>query len=166
MIRTLVEIVAESTSSANPRNFRRTWTGAVPLVRFGNLVEGHGGDHRRVPDGLQLHVTTGVRALQLDHHEVALAVEREQVDPAARVLPLPVLLSDDQEFLAERARLLADQPLQVGALVELQLVERGGLAPLQAVSTDFVESHQRASSGLDSLFSVAPRSSRHRSALC
>ena len=47
-------------------------------------------------------MATGLVPLELDHHQVAGAIESEEVDPPAGVLPVAELLGDDQEVLTQR----------------------------------------------------------------
>lgn len=66
----------------------------IASEHIGGLIEGHGRDHRRVEDGLQLHVAAVVGPLQLDHHEVRIAVDAEEVDAPARLVPVTELFRD------------------------------------------------------------------------
>ncbi|MBA2496829.1 MAG: hypothetical protein H0V33_06990 [Acidimicrobiia bacterium] len=63
--------------------------------------------------------------LQLDHHEPAGLVDREEVDPAPRVLPFSELLGDDQQVFAQGGDVVAQQPLEVCPLVHAEGGELG-----------------------------------------
>lgn len=76
--------------------------GAVGGVCRRHLGEAHGGDHGCVAGGLELHVAAGLVPLEFDHHQVAGAIESEEVDAPAGDLPVAELLGDDQEVLTQR----------------------------------------------------------------
>jgi len=69
---------------------------------------------------------------------VSVAVQGQQIDPPPGVLPLAELLSDDQQVLTERGRLLAKQPLQVSPLIQAKLGEVGNRATLKPVCRHLV----------------------------
>ena len=56
------------------------------------LIEGHAGDHTGVPDRLEVHKAAVLGPLQLNHDQVGIAIESQEVDPAAAVLPAAELL--------------------------------------------------------------------------
>jgi len=68
---------------------------------FGHLAEPHRRHHGCVSQGLQLHVPAIVGPFQLDDHQAAGFVDRQEVDAPASVLPVAVLLGDDQKILVE-----------------------------------------------------------------
>ena len=71
------------------------------------VVEGHGRDHRRVTDRLQLHMPAVFGPLQLDHNEVGILVQPQQIDPPPAVFPLAELFGDDQRVGRDDVDLLA-----------------------------------------------------------
>ena len=75
------------------------------------LLEGHRRNHRGVTQGLQFHVPSVSRALELDHDKVCLPVNGEQVDAAAAVFPFAELLGDDVKILVYYLDLGAQQSL-------------------------------------------------------
>jgi hypothetical protein len=48
--------------------------GQVRLVRIDHLLEGHGGGHRGVSKGLQIHVAAGLGPFELYHDQALLLV--------------------------------------------------------------------------------------------
>ncbi len=86
-----------------------------------------------------------VGALQLYDYEVALPVDRQQVDPPPRVLPVSELLGDDEQVVVENADVVPQQPLQICALVQPQHAEGLALMAFQPIASDLVKRHETPS---------------------
>ena len=97
----------------------------ITSEHIGGLVEGHGRDHRRVAEGLQLHVAAVLGPLELDHHEVRVAVDAEEIDTPARLVPVPELLRDDQRVRSDDRDVCPQKALQVAPLLQLRDAECG-----------------------------------------
>lgn len=113
----------------------------IAVERGNRLIEGHGRDHRRIADGLQFHVTAVFGALQFDHDEIGIAVDPEQIDAAAGIVPFAVFLGDHQCVGRDDGNILAQQPLQVAALMQLHGREGGLGQGLDTIRRKFVNRH-------------------------
>jgi hypothetical protein len=59
------------------------------MVRGDGLIEGHPRHHGGIPECLHLHVRASIVALQLNHDEVRVAVDAEEVDAPALASQAP-----------------------------------------------------------------------------
>ena len=83
----------------------------VSSVNFDRFVEGHRRDHRSVSQCLKLHVSAGLRPLQLDHDQVGLPINCKQVYSSSGFVPIAKLLANDQEVWVKNLDLVPDQAL-------------------------------------------------------
>lgn len=115
--------------------------GKVRGVGTDDVPERHRGDHCRVAESLEVHMAAVLGPLEFDDHELPCLVDGEQVDPAARVLPLAELLRDDQQVVAEHVDVIANETLHVGPFVQAKVSERRRSMAHQARLVDLVERH-------------------------
>lgn len=81
------------------------------LIGGRDLIKGHRGHHRRIAHGLEVHVASVLRSLQLDHNEMTLAVDGQEVDSATGILPVAELLRDHEKLFVNHFDLIANQAL-------------------------------------------------------
>ena len=86
-------------------------------------LKSHGRHHGRITNGLQLHVATIGRPLELDDHEVRVTVECQQINSPSAVLPFPELLGQHEQVVAQNFYLRLQQALQIGPLTNPQLLQ-------------------------------------------
>ena len=60
------------------------------------LLKRHGGNHCRVPNGLQVHESAVLSTLEFNDHQVSLLIESQQIDAAFAVFPLGKLFSEHE----------------------------------------------------------------------
>ena len=65
----------------------------------------------------------GLVTLELNHDEVGVAVDAQQVDAAAGLVPVGELLGDHQHAGGDDLDLVAEQPLQLAALADAVVAE-------------------------------------------
>ena len=81
-------------------------------VRAHQLLRGHARHHGGIADRLQVHVPAILGALELDDRQPARAIEAEQIDAAARLIPVAELLRHHIETIFDGVRLIAQEPLE------------------------------------------------------
>jgi len=72
------------------------------------ILERHLRHHRRITDGLQLHVPAVVPPLEFNDDEIGGLVYAQKVNAAPRVFPLGKLLSDHQNIRCDEADIHAE----------------------------------------------------------
>ena len=80
----------------------------VDIYRF---LEGHGRDHGSISQCLELHVSTALGPLQLNHDQVSLSANGKQIYPPSGLVPIIELLANDQEVRVENLDLIPDEGL-------------------------------------------------------
>jgi len=90
---------------------------------------------------------------EFNHDETAQLVQGEQADASTRVLPIPVLVSDHQQVIAEHLDVIAEDMLQARAFLNFQVGEGDRLALHQGLACHLEQRHHY------------PRSARRRASL-
>jgi hypothetical protein len=68
--------------------------------------------------GLQLHVPAILRSLELDHDEIGVAVNSEQIDSPLALVPFAEFLGNDQRVRRDYLNLLHEETLEIVPLVD------------------------------------------------
>ena len=122
------------------RVFFFTPTDQVVLVSIDDLGEGHVGHHGGVAHGLEVHVVARLGALEFDDDQSTAGVQRQQVDASPRVLPVAVLLSDDEEFVFENVGRVSKGMLEI-LFLQFFGLERDPAYGLQVIPFPLVQFH-------------------------
>lgn len=63
-------------------------------------------------------MTAIIGSLQLNHHQIGVFINGEEIDATAAVFPIAKLLSNHIKIIAKHINLCSKQPLQIAALTQ------------------------------------------------